>query len=549
VRRPAVLTEQGDFSISTLVHPILIGLYPALALFAENKAEIPIHDSFRSLLVLSTLALALLLITSLTLSSWQKGAVLTSVTLLLFFSYGHVYTELKNVRIGAFLIGRHRFLIPSFLILEAATILAMKRGTANLFLTNRVFAVSAGALTIIPLASIVFYEAQILVYSARPAGRGDNSQYVITAQSGADLPDVYYIIPDAYARWDVLAEGYGYDNSEFLTFLNEHGFYVATESNANYLWTHLSMGSSLNMNYFQDLVPEGAPDYKLLTGNLLHHSLVRSILEEAGYKTVGFATGWSGSEMLDADYVLTPNMTGFEAIKARGILNPYEGMLIEDSLLKIFLDIDSLHGTPLAIYARERLQIPYTVQRDVILGLFDNMKKVTEIDGPKFVFVHILAPHGPFIFGRNGEVIASSGAFTLADNPDIPTEIGNEKYVDELIYITHRIEETIDYIQKHSKRPVVIIIQSDHGASPTLEWDNPTIHAVREKMGILNAYYFPDSCRSLLYPTISPVNSFRLLFNCEFGMSLPLLDDVTYVGYNDFTLSEEYFATLQQSQP
>ena len=44
-----------------------------------------------------------------------------------------------------------------------------------------------------------------------------------------------------------------------------------------------------------------------------------------------------------------------------------------------------------------------------------------------------------------------------------------------------------------------------------------------QKTGILNAYYLPGADPRVFYPTISPVNSFRVVFNTYFGASLPLL--------------------------
>jgi hypothetical protein len=44
---------------------------------------------------------------------------------------------------------------------------------------------------------------------------------------------------------------------------------------------------------------------------------------------------------------------------------------------------------------------------------------------------------------------------------------------------------------------------------------------------ILNAYYLPQGADQL-YPSISPVNSFRLVFNSYFGTNFPLLEDVSY---------------------
>ena len=48
---------------------------------------------------------------------------------------------------------------------------------------------------------------------------------------------------------------------------------------------------------------------------------------------------------------------------------------------------------------------------------------------------------------------------------------------------------------------------------------------LRVRSAILNAYYLPGPGREQLYPSISPVNSFRLLFNAYFGTKLPMLPD------------------------
>jgi hypothetical protein len=47
-------------------------------------------------------------------------------------------------------------------------------------------------------------------------------------------------------------------------------------------------------------------------------------------------------------------------------------------------------------------------------------------------------------------------------------------------------------------------------------------------MGILNAYYLPNFDKKLLYPSITPVNSFRLVFNSYFDGTFELLPDENY---------------------
>ena len=91
-------------------------------------------------------------------------------------------------------------------------------------------------------------------------------------------PDIYYIILDAYARADVMQDFYGYDNSHFVEQLTDLGFYVAPCSQSNYAWTGLSLTSSLNMNYLQELYisADSLPAWK--------YSAVRQELKKLGYK-------------------------------------------------------------------------------------------------------------------------------------------------------------------------------------------------------------------------------------------------------------------------
>ena len=55
------------------------------------------------------------------------------------------------------------------------------------------------------------------------------------------LPTVYYIILDGYARQDVLQEKYQIDNTPFIDFLKQKGFYVAEQATSNYKSTALSL--------------------------------------------------------------------------------------------------------------------------------------------------------------------------------------------------------------------------------------------------------------------------------------------------------------------
>lgn len=83
----------------------------------------------------------------------------------------------------------------------------------------------------------------------------------------------------------------------------------------------------------------------------------------------------------------------------------------------------------------------------------------------------------------------------------------------------------------------VIVIQGDHGESAArtgLEKDDNLRAAFR----ILNAYHMPDGGERVLYPTITPVNSFRKIFNYYLGADFEILEDRSYLTSDGTDVTE-----------
>jgi len=76
--------------------------------------------------------------------------------------------------------------------------------------------------------------------------------------------------------------------------------------------------------------------------------------------------------------------------------------------------------------------------------------------------------------------------------------------------------------------PPIIILQADHGPGSMLDWDSLENSNIHERAGILNAYYVPEETKKMLYQNISPVNSFRVIFNSLFNNEFKILEDKTY---------------------
>jgi len=191
--------------------------------------------------------------------------------------------------------------------------------------------------------------------------------------------------------------------------------------------------------------------------------------------------------------------------------------LAQDFTLK-FLNITALAPLGLSKYSH----------RESVLQKFRELFQVAERPGPKFVFLHMLVPHSPFVFGPQGEVLQ------VDDLIRRPVE---QKYADQVRYLNRRIEELVAVIQSRAKISPVIIIQSDEGPGKS-ETPVNSLSRFRPKrrpslknfiqFGILNACLFPGKDKSIFYNSISPVNTFRLLFNSYFGARYPLLPDISF---------------------
>ncbi|MEJ2571463.1 MAG: hypothetical protein P8Y98_13070, partial [Anaerolineales bacterium] len=98
-------------------HPILFGLYPVVKFLAFNIKEVEIVSTMRIFIIVAASILALFLLLRVLVRDWDRSAVMVSIAALLFFSYGQVYSELRNVDVFGVTLGRHRYLIVVFLTL------------------------------------------------------------------------------------------------------------------------------------------------------------------------------------------------------------------------------------------------------------------------------------------------------------------------------------------------------------------------------------------------------------------------------------------------
>jgi hypothetical protein len=412
--------------------------------------------------------------------------------MVLFFSYGHVYILLtEKVEKIDFKV----WLLIAWLVLAVAAVLWARWKSPSPLILNVVML----GLIITSLTRVDLGLGPRSAYAKSAAAKNAPLQNLTLPQNP---PDVYYFILDMYTRQDLLQSAFHYDNSGFVNALEQRGFYVGQCSQSNYSRTEISLASSLNLSYLQDLDPKFNDPNSTARRHLwdaLKHNTVRYQLESLGYKTISFANGFPWSELDDADVFLTPppfssGMTEFETL------------FMQTTLARTFedfgwIDLDQVSGQNF----RDRDHL-----------VFNSMKNVANMQGRKFVYVHLILPHPPFVFAPDGTY--TNPADFWNEKKLYPADKFKVGYTDQVTFVNGKLLEMIDTILAASKTPPVIILQGDHG--PWLQ-PNP------QHFFILNAYYLPGHEKEL-YPTVSPVNSFRLVFNDYFGGKYDILPDKTY---------------------
>jgi hypothetical protein len=480
----------------------LIAAYPAIALLAHNIEEIKVVVALRALALSLLSGMLLYVVIKALLKDRYKAALLTTLTLILFFSYGHVYNFLKLTPLGGLSLGRHRLLAPVWLGISIASILWIKRTTRSLQTWNQLLNLVAAVALVLPVAQIGLFFGRVLTASAESPAQVNISELRLPAHQPP--PDVYYIILDAYARDDTLKAEFNLDTSPFLSQLEDIGFFVARCSQSNYVQTQLSLASSLNMNYLQALDPNYSPGQTSRVGmeELIRHSTVRKAFESLGYQIVAFETGFKGTQWEDSNVYLSPSSDVFNAMQIAGGPNGFEVMLLRTSAGLLLADGVNV----LPKFLQPDFDNPRKIHRDLILYDLEQLGDLPARPGPKFVFAHLVIPHPPYVFDPNGE-------FT---DIDIDYEQG---YRDQVLYLNKRLLDLLPKMIAVSPTPPVIILQGDHGSIGSKPNTRTTI---------FNAYYLPEGGAQALYDDVSPVNTFRVVFNTYFGGNYSLLDDVSY---------------------
>jgi hypothetical protein len=428
----------------------------------------------------------------------ERRALMVSVVLMFILGYGHIDAGIFHENVFS------SVLIPSLLFGVVLPLLWIVWRVKN---PERIVSVAhtmALALVCVQVATAL---PSLIVQSVHAAGEFNHSKAPVEITQKQDdaamkKPDVYLMVFDAYARGDMLKQYNQLDNTAFLDALKSRGFLVSDQARSNYMYTRLSLSSFLNMQYLDDEIkafgdnpPRGA------INPMLREFEVARRFKQLGYTYRHIGGYWHvtrSSPLADENVSYLPSF-----------IEEFAFVFIEGTALHPFLKAMPIYGD--------------WFQPGVVhLQQFKGIAKPAGEKGPVFTFAHVLAPHSPYVFDRNG----IKGADTSLTKFERPLE-----YAEQVRYLNEQILKIVDEIVRVSGPDAIILVHGDHGARSQGQLGG-TPEQNREQMATFAAYRVPDAAKAAIYPGMSLVNNWRVVFSTVFGAKdLPLLPDRTF--YSD----------------
>jgi hypothetical protein len=506
---------------------ILFTLYPLLFLWAVNISQIDPIVVIRPFLFTLFGSAILYGILYLVFRDVVRAGLVGTLFLVAFFTYGRVYYGARAIP-ALNIFAHHTVLIPIYIIL-------LGMGIWGIFQTKKhdvlVLYLNAASMVLVVLQVVELSYAYI--WTSYETSHSIKVQSNLTLKTDLkDMPDIYVIILDTYMRSDALKQDLGYDNSAFIDQLTQMGFYVAKCGHPNYTFTFASISALLNMSYVPQAYTNDVWSEFSNNGfwsNLIKNDQVRQLLKSVGYKLVGFEEDNPMVEFDDSDVLIGSK----HSIINPSYLYPFEAMY-KQSTAAIILNALDPKGKIAQIFQRYTTNLKTNSvglsgltgeNKDFVAAriistrfILDHIANVPAIAGPKFTYIHIFVPHRPYVWDPNGEIVTDPGFYSGQQGDAVNSDYEARGYVNQVQYIDKRMIPILQTVINKSKNPPIIILMGDHGLNDT------------NRRTDLLAYYFPGIGSSKLYPTISPVNSFRLIFDEYFGANYPLLPDETYIS-------------------
>jgi len=465
-----------------LALPLLAAAFPILFLYGHNAWVLNL-TSLKAPLGYSLLTAALVYGLFILLRRKPANASLAATAFMLFyFTYGYIYRLLmKPDKLPVY----HFTLLPLVIAVAVYAGLFVTRMKPNMANSLQ------NTLLVMTLALVVYNLAVIAPVEVQKTQQEKAAVIPVTGvdnSASTQYPDIYYVIFDEFAGFPANSAYFHSDTiSEFETFLQQHHFFVAANSRAVTINTQTEMATRLNLHQYY------LSDDPAVTNAVLDNSKVMQTLKSYGYTTAVLNMFFQG---IQADYNLPYDPQQISGMATDEFKQTFFGDTMFDAFNSYFLSSTEADQ-------KQRDMILYTLNQTVNLP--------TSLKSPKFVYTHLLLPHDPYIFDKNGNLLPPE------DNYD------NHFYQGQYEYTAKVAEDLITKLlaKANPSNPPVIIVQSDEGARNIQRRDqnNVVLGGVLENYDINNAYYILNAMYLPGYNTtqlpndLAPIDTFVVILN------------------------------------
>jgi hypothetical protein len=461
-----------------------------LFLWSQNLGEVPAGDVVQPLVFVIVLAAIATLGLAIVFGMRARSALIVTPAIFGVLMYGHVlklFSTPSDLLVGF-----------GVLLVWVGFLAAWRLSTARVLRVDRVLTMIGALLVGVSLVQIVPYQVEEATAAPPPVLVGGRT---LQSETNAQKRDVYWLVYDRYGSDRAMKNLYHVDN-DLTPWLSEHGFDVLEKSHANYVATSLSLSTTMNLAHLEELtglVGSSTNSYNAVYRRL-QSALVPRQFQALGYRYLHLGSWWNPTrfdEAADRNY------------NADGV-NDFTSVLFTTSALPLAVKALGLEEQPPSEHTKHIKHNTYAL---------DQLDRLRNEPGPKFVMAHILLPHPPYVFDSDGRPMTEDEVKGLDDK-----EAGRR----QLAYTNSRIRSFIEgLLALPEDQQPIIIVQADEGpwTDPYFadkwkyDWNTATPEELETKFGILNAWYVPGGTNGLgLRQDQTAINTFPILFSRYFGL-------------------------------
>jgi hypothetical protein len=449
----------------------------------------------RPLLVVTAVVVAVTVVASLLLGDRDRGGVVAFAV--------SVAIVVVDLRLAAALVALATIVVADAVLSRGRP---WRHGTA----IRRGLSVVGAALVGVTLATAV---ADGALDRAIADVAGDVARPAPAATFDPAAPDILVVLLDGYPGDDAAAAlDPSFDANAFPSALEQRGFEVQRHSHSNYLATHLAIPALFTGRYAADLPSMGPPyrstadDERRLRLATDDSELLRT-LGRAGYETITVGSGWSQLGGRRVDRIISSSA-----------LNEFELLLAGNSAVGVALD--AINPSFAGDEARARIEAAFSASEQLA---------AEQHQRPRFIFVHVPAPHLPYVYGRRGEAVTGGPRSLVARRDGLELERSDRigRTFAQVAYIGDRTVVMLDRVLAFASRPSVVVVWSDHGTDVDWILGDPLAAGLTERTSNFLAVLSPGHS-GLFRAGTTPVNVLPQVFNAYLGTDLPLQEDRTF---------------------